>query len=162
MKFLSPRQEVPHLHRTEREGCIHNVVYKCIPILKGGLNLNAQMSVTDFLLLGAVKIFQGSLSEKAVFVIWIYFKLSFNSEFPLLFLSHLSDNIKWLLLQDFLNISVLTFAAIALNGSFNSDDLTVNSFEILSFLNSSPSSSTHWWANNLERSLSANCMNFTQ
>lgn len=83
-------------------------------MLKGGLDLNARTPVPDFLLLGTVKISQGSPSEKAVFVVCIYFKVSFSSGFPLLFLSHLSDNTKLLLQQDFLKISVLTFAALAL------------------------------------------------
>lgn len=78
------------------------------------MNLNAQASVPDFLVLGTLKIFQGSPSEKAVFVVWIYFKMSFNLGCQDLLLSHLSDNTKLLLQEDFLNISVLTFAAIAL------------------------------------------------
>lgn len=82
--------------------------------MKGGLNLNAQTSVPDFLVLGTGKVFQGSPSEKAILVVWVYFKVSFNSGFQDLFLSHLSANTKLLLQQDFLNISVLTFAAIAL------------------------------------------------
>lgn len=52
-------------------------------------------------------------SEKAILVVWIYFKVSFNSGFQDLFLSHLSATTKLLLQQDFLNISVLTFATTA-------------------------------------------------
>lgn len=77
------------------------------------MNLNAETSVPDFLVLGTVKVFQGSPSEKAIFVVWIYFKVSFNSGFQDLFLSHTSDNTNLLLQEEFLNTSVLTFAAIA-------------------------------------------------
>lgn len=89
------------------------VVSKCILILGGVLNLNAQTAVPDFPVLGPVQILQGSPSEKAIPVLWIYSKVSFNSGLQYWNLSHLNANTDFLLWRDFFNISVLTFAAIA-------------------------------------------------